>query len=365
MDDDLDELRFEYHKVKSESDVKEKVRIGWNMFSCVNSIVELINEKLDPFNLSLDGWSDDLDKEKEKYEPHFRKLYKQMSVRFQIKPGVQIAMLFMSQFMVFIVPKLLSKVKTNKKDPAIQKQNPKVAAYQHPWDNATSSTKTVTKDTTAVEYTKMMKQMEEMKKNMERYSKQLKDRDQLIQQQQNLIQQFKKGTPTTTTVAEQVLEKGDVSPPQKAPQQKVTRQEQKVPQEQAAEPQSEPTDDAPELEEGSDFEDVAVEDTESNSDATDGEATGDDVDLPEPSDDFGGITEFLPVIKSFQRAQKKEEKVELNMKMFTEEPEMPDYIKEAIEQNTQEQATTPAAPQPGRGVSRGRSARGRNTTLKL
>ena len=100
MEDSIDELRFEYHKLNQECDVNEKVRIGWSMFSCFNSVIEILNEKLDPFNFSIDGWGDQLDKEKEQYEPHFRKLYRMMSCKFQIKPGIGTEVFLNNNFQV-------------------------------------------------------------------------------------------------------------------------------------------------------------------------------------------------------------------------------------------------------------------------
>jgi hypothetical protein len=38
MDDSLDDMRYEYHKLKHECDVKDKVRMGWNMFTMVDQI---------------------------------------------------------------------------------------------------------------------------------------------------------------------------------------------------------------------------------------------------------------------------------------------------------------------------------------
>lgn len=51
LDNDFAEMRFKYSKLKSEKDIKSKVRTGWNMFQCANSLAELINQRLNPFDV--------------------------------------------------------------------------------------------------------------------------------------------------------------------------------------------------------------------------------------------------------------------------------------------------------------------------
>jgi hypothetical protein len=356
MNDDLDEIRFDYHKLKSEDDVKEKVRIGWNMFSCVNSLVELINEKLDPFDLSIDGWCDELDKEKEKYEPHFRKLYKQMSVKFQIKPAVQIGMLFMSQFMVFIVPKFLSKVKSakGKNQAKGQQENPKEAAY-HPWDQDA-----VPKGPSAYQYAELMRAMDKMKKNMHSYSKQLKERDELLNKQQIIIETFKNAPSSASTtspvsVSEKVLDKQDLKKALSNDDVPELETEDGVEYVDVEEEEKDNQDQEKAAEEEDNDQKNDEESEEETEKVTDCEAT----DLPAPGDAAGGMLDISPMLKILRRAKKKELPQELDVKMFTEEPEKPDYVKEAEAQEDKklEEET--------RKTSRGRSGRVRNSVLKL
>jgi hypothetical protein len=109
QEDNIFEMRFEYHKLKSETDLKEKVKFIWNIFTMFNGIAQLANEKLNPFGISMDGWTDTLEQEKNDYETLLRKMYKQISYKWSLKPHVQFLMMFGGQFISFIAPRILKK----------------------------------------------------------------------------------------------------------------------------------------------------------------------------------------------------------------------------------------------------------------
>jgi hypothetical protein len=114
--DSLDEMRFEYHKLRSETDINDKVKLGWNLFSAGNSIVELVNQAMDPFKIDAQGWANHLDTLKNEYEPIMRKIYKNMSYRFQIRPGMQLLGLYTSHLLMFFLPKVLERIQRGKID---------------------------------------------------------------------------------------------------------------------------------------------------------------------------------------------------------------------------------------------------------
>jgi len=114
--DNIDEMRFEYHRLKSEGDIRDKIKLGWSLFSCVSSIGEMINQKLDPLGISVEGWSEELDSQRQEYEKVFRKIYKNMASRFYVRPGLQLMMMFGSQFLLFLAPRLLKKFQKKDED---------------------------------------------------------------------------------------------------------------------------------------------------------------------------------------------------------------------------------------------------------
>jgi hypothetical protein len=112
-EDNIDEMRFEYHRLKSEGDIKDKIKIGWSAFSLVNNLGEAINQKWKPLGVSLEGWGEELDSSRLEYEKIFKKIYKNMASKFYVRPGLQLMTLFGSQLALFILPRLLSKFKND------------------------------------------------------------------------------------------------------------------------------------------------------------------------------------------------------------------------------------------------------------
>lgn len=98
-----------------------QIKLGYGVFSCINSVGEMIYQRFRPLGISLEGWSDEVDQQKQEYEKLFRKIYKNMASRFYVRPGWQLAMLLGSQFVLFVAPKVLNKFKKNdESEPRVQ-----------------------------------------------------------------------------------------------------------------------------------------------------------------------------------------------------------------------------------------------------
>lgn len=106
--DDIDEMRFEYHKLKSEIDINDKVKLGWTMFSGINNLGECIFQKIKPCGISINGWADDLHSQRHEYEKVFKKIYKQKQLKYSVKPMTELLFLFGNQFVFFMIPRVLS-----------------------------------------------------------------------------------------------------------------------------------------------------------------------------------------------------------------------------------------------------------------
>lgn len=109
QEDNIFEMRFEYYKLRSETNLQEKVRFIWNLFTMFNGIAQLANEKLNPFGISMDGWTETLEQDKNDYEALLRKMYKQISHKWVLKPHIQFLMMFGGQFINFIGPRIFKK----------------------------------------------------------------------------------------------------------------------------------------------------------------------------------------------------------------------------------------------------------------
>lgn len=301
MEDSLDEMRFEYHKIKSECDVKDKVRVAWNMFSCVNGLGEIINHKLNnPLGISLEGWSDELDNEKDKYEPHFRKLYKQWSTRFQVRPGTQIMGMYVSQLLLFLIPRLISKVQKKKEDDKSEDVSKKI----YPW--AKSKVVEVDEEGTEVPSPETITQrslIEELKRELQMQKEQLRQQKSEIENQKQLIELFKEQTQMPKVSKPQEEQFNDIML-KKVPETK------KV----VAAPS------------GQKEQDNIVGQLPSD---TTVEPTVDpyNIDMPRVT---GGVShnlkELYPFMKVFKKMKDKPVKPELDKKLYAEPPENPDSV---------------------------------------
>jgi hypothetical protein len=189
MDDDIFEMRFEYNKLKNEDDLKTKVQSAWDWFHTGNHLVEYLNERLNPFDISMDGWSDLLDADKQKYEPHFRKLYKQFACKFQVKPAVQIAMLFGGQLAMFVLPKFMDKIKTKKNDP---KNLADATETAYAWGNndtkaQTAQTQKPQTQNVSDSERELKKEIKEMNKRINGLLLQIDRQNQIIEQTQRML----------------------------------------------------------------------------------------------------------------------------------------------------------------------------------
>lgn len=121
LEDPLDEMRFEYHRLKNEGEVLDKIQFGWSVFYGVNNFVEMFFNRVKPLGVTLHGWSNILKEDKAKYERLFRKIYKNINLKYTMKPGSQLMMTFGWQAVSFILPKFLEKMQN--KDNALSAAN--------------------------------------------------------------------------------------------------------------------------------------------------------------------------------------------------------------------------------------------------
>lgn len=185
LDDDISELRFEYNRLMKEKDIDEKTKIAWTLFQTANGIIEYANNKLNPFNFSMKGWSDEIDQKRSEYEPHFRKIYKQISLRLQISPSLMVAMLFGTQLAQFIFPKLLDKLNVNLgKDKLKDKNIMNTNNTEYPWEtNENEESTSNNKNSNTSQYDLLYNKLNQ-------YEKQIQLNQNLLIKQQKLIEKL-------------------------------------------------------------------------------------------------------------------------------------------------------------------------------
>lgn len=75
FDSTIDEMEYEYELMKSFADKRNGIKLYKNILLNVTSVVEFLNDKYDPFNFKLSGWSEHMSVECDSYEDVLEQLY--------------------------------------------------------------------------------------------------------------------------------------------------------------------------------------------------------------------------------------------------------------------------------------------------
>jgi uncharacterized phage infection (PIP) family protein YhgE len=302
-----------------------------------------------------------LDDDKDKYEPHFRKLYKSMSSRFQINPGMQIAIMYATQFCVFILPRLLKSV-ANKK-PEEGTTDPKQKTY--PW--ATGGARVVELDATGQEMIPKQPQQQDNRVNdqIDALKTELNmGREQLAKQQETIVKltqminAYHSGNSNAGSSKKPADEKL-VSPKKNKKSSSVTASPEPTPKsEEEVEDEEENDDEDDEAEENEEEENEDEE--EENEDDDDEEEENDegdevetppkplpnglnpyDIDMPAPKNNFGQM--FKPMLDRIRKAKTSNSKKSLDpsQRMYDEAPEMPESMKPKEQYQTEKEDAKP------------------------
>ncbi len=75
MDNSLDEIKSEFDRLVDARRLETSIRFQRNMLMSVVTGIEFLNNKFDPFDLKLDGWSEAVNENVEDYDEIFEELY--------------------------------------------------------------------------------------------------------------------------------------------------------------------------------------------------------------------------------------------------------------------------------------------------
>lgn len=136
MDNSLDEIKSEYTRLVDARQLETSIRFQRNMLMSVVTGAEWMNNKFDPFDLKLDGWSEGLHENIEDYDEIFEELYDKYKERGKMPPEARLMFqLAGSGFMChltnsFFRAKMPSADDIFKKNPELAKQFAAAAANQ-------------------------------------------------------------------------------------------------------------------------------------------------------------------------------------------------------------------------------------------
>lgn len=125
MKSSLDELRSEYDKVVRDIEVESSIKFQRRVLMACVSTLEYTNNRFDPFDLKLEGWSESVMDDVDNYDGVFERMHDKYKTRAQMAPEVELLMsLAGSAFMFHLTNSLFKSAMPNMSD--IMKQNPEL-----------------------------------------------------------------------------------------------------------------------------------------------------------------------------------------------------------------------------------------------
>lgn len=136
MDNTLDEVKAEYNRLVDAKQLETSIKFQRNMLMGFTTGLEWLNNKFDPFDVKLDGWSESVHESVDDYDDIFEELYDKYKDRGQMPPEARLVFqLASSGFMChisnsFFRAKMPSAESIFKSNPELAKQFTAAAAAQ-------------------------------------------------------------------------------------------------------------------------------------------------------------------------------------------------------------------------------------------
>ena len=98
---DIEEIRTEYKRMMYSIEVERSIKFQRRMLvACVTGL-EFLNDKFDPFDLELNGWSQNTMENIDDYDGVFEELYNKYKTKVQVAPEVKLIMMVGGSAMMF------------------------------------------------------------------------------------------------------------------------------------------------------------------------------------------------------------------------------------------------------------------------
>ena len=119
----VDELRTEVKRITYSIDVDKSIKFSRRMLiACVTGL-EFMNKRYNPFELQLDGWSENIMENQDDYDEVFEELYVKYRTKMHVAPEVKLIMMLGGSAMMFhLTNSMFKSVMPNVND--VMKQNP-------------------------------------------------------------------------------------------------------------------------------------------------------------------------------------------------------------------------------------------------
>jgi len=93
MNDNIEDIQAEYDRLKLNRDIDGSVRMQRRMLIAVVTGIEYLNNKFDPFDIKLNGWSDSINENIDDYDDVFEELFLKYRGKAKMAPELNLMMM--------------------------------------------------------------------------------------------------------------------------------------------------------------------------------------------------------------------------------------------------------------------------------
>ena len=123
MNSPLDDMRNEYMKLKKQREIENSVKFQRKMMMACITGVEFLNNRFDPFNVHLDGWSESVNEGINDYDEIFEELHEKYGGEADVAPEIRLLLSLAGSAFMFHLTQTMFKSSLPGMDD-ILKQNP-------------------------------------------------------------------------------------------------------------------------------------------------------------------------------------------------------------------------------------------------
>jgi len=99
--DELDVLEFEYEKIKRQKEINNSVQFSRKMLMACITGIEYLNNKFDPFDVNLNGWSESIMENVNDYDEVFEELHEKYKSKVQVAPEIKLILMISGSAFMF------------------------------------------------------------------------------------------------------------------------------------------------------------------------------------------------------------------------------------------------------------------------
>ena len=123
MESSLDEMKTEYERLKKDREMDNSVSFQRKMLIAAVTGVEFLNNKFDPFDVKLDGWSESINDNIGEYDEIFEELHEKYKSKSKMAPELRLIMALAGSGFMFHLTNTMFKSNLPGFD-QVMKQNP-------------------------------------------------------------------------------------------------------------------------------------------------------------------------------------------------------------------------------------------------